>query len=273
MSHSHYWGPVTSTLDWCEANYQFSPVVAEMANTFSNIITISIGLYGAIRANNQGLPRRYSTGFSGVIFVGIGSFAFHATLLYEAQLADELPMILAASYCCFVMFDTRPGFHLKSARGLYPLILFNILFTWSYAVYRNPLFHQVVFALLMLISSIRTLHVLRVSGPNIPPQVRSTIVKLFWTGTGIFLWGFFVWNLDNIFCDTLTSWKFAVGWPAAFLLEGHSWWHCFTALGAYLMMLGTTYLTLCVKDTHKNYTVTYPFGFPQIKRIGTTKFQ
>jgi len=270
---SHYWGPVTSTLDWCEANYQFSPMVAEMANTFSNLITISIGLYGTFRAWNQRLPQRYWTGFSGVAFVGIGSLAFHATLLYEAQLADELPMVLSASYCCFVLFDTRPGFDLRSARGLYPLILFNMTFIWSYAVYRNPVFHQVVFASLMLLTIIRTVYLLRMSGPSkdIPVQVRSIIVKIYWTGTGIFLLGFFVWNLDNIFCDTLTTWKFAVGWPIAFLLEGHSWWHCFTALGAYLMMLGTTYLTLCVKDTYKNYTVTYPYGFPQITRIGTTK--
>jgi hypothetical protein len=39
-------------------------MVAEMANTFSNLITISIGLYGTFRAWNQRLPQRYWTGFS-----------------------------------------------------------------------------------------------------------------------------------------------------------------------------------------------------------------
>lgn len=38
----------------------------------------------------------------------------------------------------------------------------------------------------------------------------------------MFAFGFFVWNLDNIFCTTLTSWKQAIGWPVAFLLEGAS---------------------------------------------------
>jgi dihydroceramidase len=66
-----------------------------------------------------------------VALVGLGSFAFHATLLYEAQLADELPMILSASYCCFVLFDTSPGFDQRRARGSIILVLFNILFTYS----------------------------------------------------------------------------------------------------------------------------------------------
>jgi dihydroceramidase len=49
--------------------------------------------------------------------VGIGSFAFHATLLYEAQLADELPMIFGASYGIFLLTDTGHGFGLRTARS------------------------------------------------------------------------------------------------------------------------------------------------------------
>ena len=81
------WGPVTATIDWCEvshdlhpaphyrhpfttyplillqANYQFSPFVAEMANSFSNLITMFLGLYGGYVALQQKLPMRYSIGF------------------------------------------------------------------------------------------------------------------------------------------------------------------------------------------------------------------
>ena len=79
-NYTGIWGPVTSTLDWCEvshpsafsaandahplkANYQFSPFVAEMANTFSNLITISLGLYGWYVALQQKLPACYPVGF------------------------------------------------------------------------------------------------------------------------------------------------------------------------------------------------------------------
>jgi len=43
---------------------------------------------------------------------------------------------------------------------------------------------------------------------------------MYQTGFITFLAGFAIWNVDNIYCSTLTEWKKAVGWPTAFLLEG-----------------------------------------------------
>ena len=166
-----FWGPVTATLDWCEvcgfvesisgvrahhrrpqANYQFSNYIAESANTFSNLFTVGLALYGAYQAYSQSLPARYFLGqavsvcdvynsfassldvYKGFGLVGVGSIIFHATLLFEAQLADELPMIYVASYCCAILFDTTRGFGLRDSPVL-PLAVgvttFNILFTWS----------------------------------------------------------------------------------------------------------------------------------------------
>lgn len=127
-----------------------------MANSFSNLITISLGVYGGYVALQQKLPTRYQLGFlvclvfaflgrgssidefvsdlnhpQGIAVVGIGSFAFHASLLYEAQLADELPMVLAASYSLFILSDSRKGFELDTGHGVIPLIAFNILFPIS----------------------------------------------------------------------------------------------------------------------------------------------
>jgi hypothetical protein len=72
--------------------------------------------------------------FKGFTFVGLGSFAFHATMLYQAQLADELPMIFVASYANYLLFNTQPGNNSLSRRALYliaALLSFNILFIWS----------------------------------------------------------------------------------------------------------------------------------------------
>jgi hypothetical protein len=47
--------------------------------------------------------------FQGCALIGLGSFCFHATLLYEAQLADELPMIYLASFLLLVLLESEFG--------------------------------------------------------------------------------------------------------------------------------------------------------------------
>ncbi|KAG5342044.1 hypothetical protein C0989_005724 [Termitomyces sp. Mn162] len=200
-----FYGPVTATLDWCEANYQFSYYIAEVANSFSNLFTIALAICGVVAAASQSLPTRYVAGYMGIALVGFGSFAFHATLLLEAQLADELPMIYVGSMSLWFLFDDRPGYGVKSSR-----------------TYRNPVYHQIVFASIVFTTVARVTYLLKWSDrtSDIPDKVISTIGKLFSSGAAMFALGFLIWNLDNIFCDTLTSWKVAVGWPRAFLLEG-----------------------------------------------------
>lgn len=54
---------------WClisfpvlKINYQFTPYIAEMANTLSNLFTIGLSLRGYHQANLQ-LPTRYGIGY------------------------------------------------------------------------------------------------------------------------------------------------------------------------------------------------------------------
>ncbi|KAH8110625.1 alkaline phytoceramidase [Phellopilus nigrolimitatus] len=248
FSRSGAWGPITSTLDFCEANYQFSKYVAEMANAFSNIITVWLALHGANKIREQGLPSRYLFGFLSLAVVGIGSFAFHATLLHTAQLSDELPMVYTASCAQFILLDTARGFSIRGNRKsqllLFGILFVDILFTYSYWMYRNPIYHQVVFAGIMLFISARGVWLLHFSeaSANLDAETRRTIGIQYNAGAGTFVLGFVIWNLDNVFCDALSRWKASVTWPAAFFMEGHSWWHVFTAYGTYLMWIGTTYL-------------------------------
>ena len=89
------------------------------------------------------------------------------------------------------------------------------------AIYRNPVYHQAVFATLVLITATRTMYLIHSDiSKNVPPVVKKRIGKIYQTGLLTFLAGFAIWNVDNIYCSTLTEWKKAVGWPIAFLLEG-----------------------------------------------------
>ncbi|KZS93477.1 alkaline phytoceramidase [Sistotremastrum niveocremeum HHB9708] len=253
-----YWGPVTATLDWCEANYQFSHYVAEVANTFSNLFSISLALYGWRNVSSLGLGTRYHLTFLIFALVGVGSFAFHATLLYEAQMADEIPMIWSASQNLFTLYDISPAHPKISYRKtqlIYGLIVFNIVFTTAYWYWRNPVFHQVVFAFLMLAATVRTRYLRQSIKGRISPNNRSILAKQYALGFGLFALGFVIWNVDNIYCGEISSLKRRIGWPSAFLLEGHAWWHIFTGYGSYLMLSSQAYLTLLIREGEGVYTI------------------
>ncbi|KAF8810306.1 alkaline phytoceramidase [Phlegmacium glaucopus] len=272
LQNKGVYGPVTATLDWCEINFQFSPYIAEIANTFSNLFMVGLALCGALQATKENLPTRFLLGYAGLALVGVGSFLFHATLLFEAQLADELPMIYVGSMSLFLLFDNEPGFGLHSTRSKLILVLialFNVLFTWSYMVYRNPVYHQIVFASIIFSVTGRVTYILKISEAShrIPAEAKKTIAHFFSIGAVLFAVGFLIWNVDNIFCHTLTKWKVSIGWPVAFLLEGHSWWHILTGAGVYYKYIGIHCTTLCTKDDPKNYTVVYRYGLPHVTRL------
>jgi len=87
------WGHHTGTIDWCETNYSHSRYIAEFVNTLTNIPSISLGLYGLYHTRKNGIPLRYGLCFLGLSMIGVGSFGFHASLKWEWQLMDELPMV------------------------------------------------------------------------------------------------------------------------------------------------------------------------------------
>lgn len=91
--NSGFWGPVTSLLDWCELNYTESYYIAEFWNTLSNAPIIAFSLMCWIQCWRNGLEMRYHLASLSFLLVGIGSAAFHATLLFKNQLLDELPMV------------------------------------------------------------------------------------------------------------------------------------------------------------------------------------
>ncbi|KAL0581053.1 alkaline ceramidase ydc1 [Marasmius crinis-equi] len=230
LSRAGYFGPVTSTLDWCEANYQFSYYIAELANSLSSLWHVAFAISLMLNASRESLPLASNISLIGFLLVGLGSFAFHMTLLYEWQMSDEIPMIIFASMNVWATYDVRPGS--KGVQG--GPLLFLIFY-----IYRNPVYHQTVFAALMLWMPYRILYLTRRSPYASRISSDKVTVARSWYIKGVIVWlvAFAIWNLDNLFCDRITGWKVAVGWPAAFLLEGHSWWHFFTGVGTYYLFV------------------------------------
>nr|XP_032834447.1 alkaline ceramidase 3-like isoform X2 [Petromyzon marinus] len=159
MAPLGYWGPPTATLDWCEDNYDYSPFVAEFWNTLSNLPMVAAPLLSAPFCARAHMEWRYLVAHVGISVVGIGSWFFHMTLLYEMQLLDELPMIYTCCvfvYCLFLSFE-KPNF--MNVPFILTLVAFSCLVTGIYLLLKDPVFHQVMYGMLVCFLVVRGVYI------------------------------------------------------------------------------------------------------------------
>ena len=117
-----YWPAPSGDFNWCEPDYVYTPLIMEMWNSITSLC-FCVGpalLWGSTRD----FEVRFNLML--VIGIGLGSFIFHATLQYEGQLLDELPMF------CYVMHTvallSRPDGSCPAVLKLGMLLLSSLLF-------------------------------------------------------------------------------------------------------------------------------------------------
>ncbi|XP_075957386.1 alkaline ceramidase 3 isoform X2 [Anarhichas minor] len=233
-----YWGRPTSTLDWCEENYVASFYIAEFWNTVSNLIMILPPIYGAIQTFRDGLEFRYICSFLGLAAVGVGSWCFHMTLKYEMQLLDELPMIYSTCVFVYCLYECFKQENNISVFPIALLLIFSVSVTVVYLQWKEPVFHQVMYGALVACLVLRSIFIVTWVYPWLRP--------LCYTSLGVFLLGFLLWNIDNIFCDTLRTSRQMLPPGVGVVTQFHAWWHIFTGLGSYLHIL----LSLQIRSTY-----------------------
>lgn len=96
---------MSSTIDWCEPNYDISPYVAEFWNTVSSTWIVFLGVYGVYKHTffKKVIPSSIFNMFYCLSIVGLGSMAFHSYLSYHTQLLDELPMLAMAFNANYIL--------------------------------------------------------------------------------------------------------------------------------------------------------------------------
>ena len=100
------YGKHDAEFNWCEVDYATTPYVAELWNTLTSLLycveaVLLLHLHGA-----RVIARvPYARVILGAVFAtGVGSTLFHATLRYDMQLLDELPMYaLAVAAACALL--------------------------------------------------------------------------------------------------------------------------------------------------------------------------
>uniref|UniRef100_A0A3B3HAL2 Alkaline ceramidase n=1 Tax=Oryzias latipes TaxID=8090 RepID=A0A3B3HAL2_ORYLA len=157
--------------------------------------------------------------------VGVGSWCFHMTLLYEMQLLDELPMIYSTCVFVYCLYEC---FKQEKTVGLIPITL---LFVFSMSV------SLVMYGVLVACLVMRSIFIVTWVYPWLRP--------LCYASLAIFMLGFLLWNIDNIFCEQLRTSRRVLPPGLGVLTQFHAWWHIFTGLGSYLHIL----LSLQIRST------------------------
>ena len=223
-----YWGPSTSTVDWCETNYQHLFYVSELFNTASSLVLVLVGLVGVL-LHRRVLERRFLLAFALLSVVGVGSTAFHATLQREHQMLDELPMLYLAIVIVYILLEDRPQ---RRFGSWFPLALLGhaVLVTYLTAFTRGTaqfFLFQVSFASLEFYALGRT-YVLQRRSPD------ASVKRLFRLGIAAYALAIVLWLSDIQFCPVLNDTLPSHGLPNP---QFHAWWHVLVSCGFYTLLL------------------------------------
>ncbi|KAG9250668.1 putative alkaline dihydroceramidase Ydc1 [Emericellopsis atlantica] len=154
------------------------------------------------------------------LFLGIGSFLFHASLRQTLEYADELAMIGIIWSVLQATLSIRQSTSKVRAISvtLTAVVLgFSVFYVWS----ANILYHVLAFSYLFWWTE-----------PGFPREKARDWNKRTWPSLGACLVGYVLWNIDLECCTMLRNVRQLVGLPWPWLLEFHGWWHILTGIGA-----------------------------------------
>lgn len=223
-----FWGAPTSSVDWCETNYRYSPYVCELFNTTSSVAMVAAGGLGAWLHWGR-LERRFSLAFIALLIVGLGSIAFHATLRFELQMLDELPMLWLAQVMLYTLLENRPT---RRFGAWFPalLVLHGVLVSLLVALTRGQVqfwAFQISFTCVEFYGLYRVWRIHRRSQ-------NETVHRLFRWGMGFYLVAIVLWSIDTHACSfvsvTLPAW-------GLFNPQLHAVWHVLVSMGFYALVL------------------------------------
>jgi dihydroceramidase len=269
-------------LQWCEEDYYASYYCAEIVNTLTNILFVYLSYKGVKSCWKHGHDTVFAVAYFGYFLVGFGSFMFHATLKYPWQLVDELNMIYTTCLMAYASLSYAQSVRTQTLLGTF-LTLLCIGITVYYHHIQDPTFHQQVYAALTVFIVFRSGWIMETSlRPYFRKDASKTaaedardraILKNMWFfvayGLTIFLSGFAIWGIDNVYCGTLRRWRRQIGLPWGILLEGHGWWHLMTGVGAYCYIVWGIHLRRVLNGEQDKFVIHWPkfWTLPEIVKV------
>lgn len=211
MSYASLSGPALHK--FCEPKHAVLPNVAEFYNTLSSLTYVAIGVAGWVVTRHA--TWEICCGWAALVLVGLGSAAFHASMLYGFELCDELSMLLLVASFVAGKDGCLPqrGVCAYIAPHLRLLcVAYVCVVSIAYVRFRLYAFFVVAFALGVLAE---------VALDVAAAPVRRTTRACCHAGVGCIAWGYLWWQLEHVLCATH---------PRVWVL--HSVWHVCSASAA-----------------------------------------
>ncbi|KAG5929871.1 hypothetical protein E4U42_004174 [Claviceps africana] len=225
------WSPPTSRANFCEEDYVLTFYLTEFVNSVTNVAYVYYALCYMYGPGSRGLlaPRLDAMSIA-LLFLGIGSFLFHATLRKTLEFADEFSMLgltWSMLHVTFSMQTTPPRRRAASAALAVGFVSFAVFYLRSPKI----IYQVMAFVFTIVVLILRTNYLLHWSRPAFAPARRRDWVVRTWKAIGLSVLAYVLWNIDLEFCAELRRIRQRVGLPWAWLFELHGWWHVLTAMG------------------------------------------
>ncbi|XP_010257411.1 PREDICTED: alkaline ceramidase 3-like [Nelumbo nucifera] len=221
---SSFWGPVTSTTEWCEKNYVYSSYIAEFYNTISNIPSVLLAFIGLINALGQRFEKRFSVLHISNMALAIGSMLYHATLQHVQQQSDETPMVWEMLLYIYILYS--PDWHYRSTMPTF-LFLYGAVFAIAHSHVRFGIGFKLHYGMLCLLCIPRMykyyIHTEDLSAKR--------LAKLY---VGTLFLGSLCWLSDRFLCKKISHWHVNP--------QGHALWHVLMGFNSYF---ANTFLMFC----------------------------
>ena len=221
-----YWGPVSSSIDWCERNYVVTPYIAEFYNTCSNLAMVLLGLLGMYLASREGHEKRYIVTSFTLFAIGCGSAAFHGTLTHIGQQGDETPMVVGSAVWLWCLAFSDPAFEARNPalarRAAWACGALTALFAVAHYTFAFVAVFQGLIAVMATVM-VATLSVRWRRSPDrsLTPPYCAYMLSI--------LTALPLWLLDQHACAHLHALRGGVPNP-----QFHAWWHILMGANCYL---------------------------------------
>ena len=248
LAMSGYWSPQTSAANFCEIDYEVSHYIAEFINTFSNLAFVwqaVVTLPPHLRGNGREFKVwNWPVEALSLLLVGLGSAAFHMTLLHETQIVDESGMYAITGALDYTLWSYGLSDIGKTALGTLIGGLVSGVVGWNFMGTHDGkadnAIHLALFVGLLTALWPRALYLIKKQS-SIRKQagdfkgrdeVAGKLMREFRLGVLYFFVGFGLWLFEGQFCYGLRNIRGFTGMPLGWVLELHGWWHILTAMGA-----------------------------------------